>query len=397
MNLCLAMAIGSLILATIPAIMFAGNLRQFNRLPDDGPGVNKNLPPISVLIPARNEAGSIASAVVSVLANTGIVLELIVLDDHSTDGTAEIVNQIAAKDDRLRLFSAPALPDGWCGKQYACQVLSDHARYQSMLWMDADVRLENNALATMAVELARNPAALLSGFPFQGARSWLEILLIPLMHFILLGFLPIKKMRRHPSPSLGAGCGQLFLTRRRDYVEAGGHAAIRASLHDGITLPRAFRKRGKLTDIFDASSLAQCRMYDSAGAVWRGLLKNAGEGIATPAGIFPWTVLLLGGQVFPAGLTIYLLIKHPEKTLSLLISALAAAMGITIRLICARRYYSRNPSFSKYASALAHPIGVFIFLLIQWHSVIRRLTGRHSTWKGRSYSCERTDTIVKQC
>jgi len=85
-------------------------------------------------------------------------------------------------------------------------------------------------------------------------------------------------MRRSQHPAYAAGCGQLFLARRSAYEAVGGHAVIRASLHDGITLPRAFRAAGFWTDLCDMTEIATCRMYRSAGEVWRGLAKNATEG-----------------------------------------------------------------------------------------------------------------------
>ena len=385
MSIWLALAIGSFIIALIPAIVFAGNLGAFRRLPESSKTFGASLAPISVLIPARNEEANIGRAVESVLANAGVTLELIVLDDQSTDQTAAIVAAMAEQDPRIRLITAPPLPAGWCGKQHACQVLADSSRYDTLVWMDADVELASDALERMAVELARNRAALISGFPFETTGTWLESLLIPLIHFVLLGFLPLRQMRRSLSPAMGAGCGQLFMARRKDYFEAGGHAAIYASLHDGIALPRAFRRAGKGTDLFDASDIATCRMYASARTVWKGLLKNAGEGIATATGILPWTILLGGGQIIPAALAIYLCAFHPGERLAVLFAVAATLGGIGIRLVCAHRYYGRRPMFAQYVSALFHPIGVLLFLVIQWQSLLRRFTGQRSSWRGRSY------------
>src|SRR5262249_58521809 len=98
-------------------------------------------------------------------------------------------------------------------------------------------------------------------------------------------------------PALGAGCGCVCVARRAAYEAVGGHAAVRASLHDGITLPRAFRRAGRRTDLCDATDLAVCRMYRSGRELWFGLAKNAREGLAHPRAIVPWTLLLLGGQV----------------------------------------------------------------------------------------------------
>src|SRR5205807_74198 len=125
--------------------------------------------------------------------------------------------------------------------------------------------------------LEKSGAALVSGIPRQETGTFFERLLIPLIHFILLGFLPMKRMRSTRKPAYAAGCGQLFLARRMAYDAMGGHAIIRSSLHDGLTLPRAFRRAGFQTDLCDATDLATCRMYCGAGEVWHGLAKNATE------------------------------------------------------------------------------------------------------------------------
>jgi glycosyltransferase involved in cell wall biosynthesis len=381
MNTPLLWALATLAIAAIPGVLFLVNWRLFQKLP----ATPHSPAAVSLLIPARNEAGHIRAAVESVLANHDIELELIVLDDASSDDTAAIVQSISQHDPRVRLASAPPLPADWCGKQHACQKLAELARFDLLIWIDADVRLSADSIGRMARAMEANKVSLLSGFPMQETCTPLESLLIPLMHFILLGFLPIAVMRRDNAPSLGAGCGQVFIARRADYFAIGGHAAIRQSLHDGIALPRAFRRAGKMTDIFDASDLARCRMYDSAAGVWNGLLKNAGEGIATPQGIVPWTVLLIGGQVLPWILVILFLLNAPGNLAATLVAIAAGTWGILIRILAASRFApSRNP-ITKYFSAFLHPLGICLFLLIQWQSLFRRLTGHRSTWRGRSY------------
>ncbi|HYZ63256.1 MAG TPA: glycosyltransferase, partial [Acetobacteraceae bacterium] len=166
-------------------------------------------PAVSVLIPARNEEANIADACATVLESEGVDLELIVLDDASTDRTPQMLRGIA--DPRLRVAQAPPLPPGWSGKQHACHVLAGLARHELMVFVDADVRLAPDAVARMAGFMQRRAVGLASGFPRQVTLTWSETLLLPLIHFLLVGFLPIAAMRRSLSPSLGAGCGQLFI------------------------------------------------------------------------------------------------------------------------------------------------------------------------------------------
>jgi hypothetical protein len=368
-----------LLLALVPARLFAKNLRLY--APPPSPGAGRMPPSCSVLIPARNEERAIGPAVAAALASEGVQLEVIVLDDHSEDRTAEVVGRLARADGRVRLVAAPELPPGWCGKQHACWVLSGLVRYPYLVFLDADVRIAPDALARMVAFLEQSGADLASGIPRQETVGLLEKLLIPLIHFILLGFLPLWRMRRSRRTGFAAGCGQLFIARREGYDSSGGHSAIRESLHDGIKLPRAFRAAGLRTDLFDATGIASCRMYRSAGAVWRGLAKNAGEALAAPALIVPMTACLLLGQVLPPVLVLLGLCSWPRPWPSwqIVLAVLATAAAYVPRLLAARRFRQ------SWLGALLHPLGILLLLAIQWHAFLRKLLGRPSTWKGRPY------------
>ncbi len=356
----------ALFLAAGPLLLGLWNLSLF-RAPE--PAVDR--PAISVLIPARNEEANIEAACAAVLASTGVIVELVVLDDASTDRTPAILAGIT--DTRLRVAHAPPLPPGWSGKQHACHVLGGLATHDLMVWVDADVRLAPDALVRMAGFMQRNAVGLGSGFPRQVTITWAEQLLLPLIHFLLLGFLPLLAMQRRPDVGLGAGCGQVFIARRAAYERAGGHAAIKASLHDGLMLPRAFRRAGQMTGLFDASGFATCRMYANAAEVWEGLCKNATEGMAKPAALPVWTVILAGGQILPA----MLMIAAPSVP-----AALALVASIGFRLVLAARF--RQP----WIPALLHPVGVFAVLVVQWASLLRARRGRPATWRGRHYTAQ---------
>ena len=367
----------ALALAALPALLYLANLALYRTPPL--PGTDTALPGVSVLIPARNEEGAIEGAVRSVLASRGVTLEVVVLDDHSTDRTPEIVRALAAEDARVRLEQAPDLPAGWCGKQHACHVLAGRARQPLLLFMDADVRLEPEGIARLAGFLQSSGADLVSGIPRQHTGTLLEKLLIPLIHFVLLGFLPIARMRTDPMPALGAGCGQLFLAKAEAYQAMGGHAVIRTSLHDGVKLPRAFRAAGKKTDLCDATMLATCRMYQHAAEVWFGLAKNATEGLASPGMIVPATILLGVGQVLPfVLLALSGVLELGPWTIAIL--SVAALLALLPRLAGVVRF--RQPLLG----ALLHPLGITLLLAIQWYALIRRMVGVQSSWKGRSYA-----------
>lgn len=377
-----ALAAIAFALALLPAACFFRNLRLYAppRMPEEVEAAR--LPGVSVLIPARNEAGNIREAILAALEDQGVAVEVVVLDDESDDGTAGIVEGIARERPGVRLVRGAPLPPGWSGKQHACRLLAGFGRSEVLVFQDADVRLEPKACARMAAFLEGTGASLASGIPRQEVGSFLEKLLIPLIHFVALAFLPIWRMRRSRHPAYGAGCGQLFAARRADYEAAGGHAAIRASLHDGVALPRAFRAAGFATDLFDATPVARCRMYRSGREVWRGLARNATEGLGSPGLIVPATALLLGGQVLPFALLAaspWLLLGPPAQVAAVALAAAAAAAGLWVRLAAARRFAQ------PVASAILHPVGIALLVAIQWHALARRLLRRPSRWRGRSY------------
>jgi len=369
-------ALASLILAAVPAVVLLVNLRLYRPAKAQRYG---RRPRVSVLIPARNEQHNIRTAVASALANKGVDVEVLVLDDQSEDDTAAIVRALARRDPRVTLLRGSPLPPGANGKQHACHQLARHAIHPHLVFMDADVRLTNRALASLVGFLDRSGASLASGIPLQRTGSLGERLIVPLIHFVLLGFLPMWRMRRSRHPAYAAGVGQLFVARREDYWRAGGHEAILSSRHDGLDLPRVFREAGLHTDLFDATELAECRMYPSSAETWQGFLKNADEGLGRPALIVPMTALLLGGQVGP---WLLLLAAPWLPGAAIALAAAAALLTLTVRRVAARRFHQQT------RDVWLHPLGIFALVAIQWQALGRRLLRKPAEWKGRSYGSE---------
>jgi glycosyltransferase involved in cell wall biosynthesis len=374
-----ALAVASMLCAITPAVLFVLNLRRYKA---PASPAAKGLPAISVLIPARDEAHGIEAAVQSVLASEGVRFEVVVMDDHSTDGTGTLVAAMAERDPRVRLEYAPKLGLGWNGKQHACWSLAHAARHDVFCFMDADVRLEPQALARMAGFLEETDSSLVSGFPRQETETWMEWLLLPLIHFVLLGFLPMDQMRKGTDPSFAAGCGQFLMVERGAYFAAGGHAEIKATMHDGLLLPRLLRQHGMRTDLADLTSLARCRMYRNASQVWQGLAKNATEGIAAPVRILPISLVLAMGQITPYLLLVSLMLGRTVKPEVMVFVLVAVASAWLPRVLAAIRFRQ------DWRGALLHPIGIAVLLAIQWYSLARKLTGGSVSWKTRAYAGE---------
>jgi glycosyltransferase involved in cell wall biosynthesis len=387
-------ALACLVCALIPAALFCVNLRVYRPPPSFGPEV---LPAISVLIPARNEAHGIEAAVRSVLASTSVAFEVVVMDDASTDGTAEIVSKLSVEDARVRLERAPALPPGWNGKQHACWALANAAGNPVLCFMDADVRLEPLCLARMATFLAASDVSLVSGFPQQITGTWMEWMLLPLIHFILLGFLPLSRMRAGTDPAFAAGCGQFLMVKAEDYFACGGHPAIKETMHDGLRLPRLLREHGFRTDLADITGLARCRMYTSASQVWLGLAKNATEGLAEPKRILPVTLLLVLGQVVPFAVfgvvafffeVFKLFGFEPQITPSRAEVIAYGALLLAVLAAWLPRWLALARFRQDWRSALLHPVGIVLLLMIQWYALVRKVLGTPVSWKDRAYGKE---------
>jgi hypothetical protein len=322
---------------------------------------------VSILIPARDEEANIAACLDAAAASRGVEVEIIVMDDGSTDRTAAIVREHAARDARIRLVACPPLPKGWTGKVHACHRLSEAATGTHLLFIDADVRLEPDAAAAMAAHAQADGIALVSGVPRQVIGSLGEALMVPAINLLMLGYLPGAGRAFTRDPGFAAATGQLLLADAAAYRATGGHEAVRHLLHDGIALARRFRAAGHRTEVVDGAALATCRMYDGFGASWRGFLKNAHEGMATPIGLPVWTLVLAGGHLLP-----WLLLPAP-LALAALGCSLGMRVAITLRM--------REPAWT----ILLHPATVAVAVAIQWASLVARLRGRPAGWKGRAY------------
>lgn len=333
---------------------------------------------VSILIPARNEEANIRTALESAVTSVGVPVEIVVMDDGSTDATAAIVSEFAGRDPRVRLEQAPPLPAGWTGKVHACQRLADAARGTHLLFIDADVTLTPDCAARLASHVEAKGLAMASGVPRQITKSVGEILTVPMINFLMLGYLPVLGMRMSTSPGFGAACGQLVMVEREAYDAIGGHGAIRDRLHDGIQLARRFRRERRMTDVVAGHDLASCRMYRDFDEAWDGFIKNAHEGMATPVQLPVWTVLLGSAHVLP-----YLL--APLALFGLAPAApVFGAIALSLLLRAAITLRTRESLWS----IPLHPFSVAIALAIQWSSLLRARRGRPAGWKGRVYPAE---------
>lgn len=369
------LALAVLGLALTVAAMVAKNLTVFLRAPapSDPPA------PVSILLPVRNEEEAIETAVRAACAQTAPG-EVVVLDDESTDATPAILARLARELPRLRVVSGRPLPAGWAGKAWACwQLGAEHARHGWLLFVDCDVRLAPDAAARALAVARAQDAPFVSAFPRQRTPTIGEALVVPLIHLVLLAWLPLWLVRRVALPSLVAGCGQLMLVRRDAYRAADGHRAIRATLHDGLMLARHMKASGLAVGVFDGSDVATCRMYAGFTAVWRGFTRNAYEALGSAPALV--TMVTLNGAVFVLPfVALPWTLATTGAGLAASAWAASAATALAIRAVLAHRFGA--PAWTTPAT----PLAVTLMLAIQVHSYVNTIRRRPVTWRARVYA-----------
>lgn len=352
-------------------------------------------PMVSVLVPARNEERNIHALASGLMVQNDPNFEVLVLDDHSTDRTAEILDHLGFADATLapaaqfRRYSGRDLPDGWTGKAWACHQLAGQARGDWLLFTDADTIHHPDSVRAAVESAQRLHAGLLSAWPRQITGTWSEKLVIPLLYVLTHTLLPqalvrlftrIPRLARLAGPtalsSLGAANGQFLLFRRETYHRIGGHEAVRSHLVEDVALGRAVIRRtgqGEVLINADGSPWVSCRMYRGFREVWEGFSKNlrpvfGGNGLAFVAsGLVQFAVFI--APFF------FALLPWPGQAWAVAQVCLLAG----IRLVLVLRFRT------SWLGALAHPFAHLLALAIAINSWRWSARGK-ILWKGREYA-----------
>ncbi len=362
---------GALFIFGITAI---SNVLLFPRLKRAVPNES---PLISILIPSRNEAAVIGETVRGLLAQTYPNFELIVLDDNSRDGTGDLARAAANGDPRFRALNGAPLPEGWGGKNWACHQLAEAASGACLLFTDADVRWQPEALGALAAYMARTGADLLTVWSTQITRTWAERLIVPLMAFAILAYLPVIMVHYSRWAIFAAANGQVMLFRREAYQTIGGHAAVRAKVVEDVALARRVKAAGLRLRMFDGAGLVSCRMYNGWAAVRDGFAKNilAGHGNRLPFLLIS-TVLHWFAFVLPF---VWLVLSN------FAVLPLLLCLGvITLRMLTAAATHQRL------LDACLMPISVLLMTRIAAHAIYWRLRYGGVQWKGRTFPSQET-------
>jgi glycosyltransferase involved in cell wall biosynthesis len=256
-------------------------------------------PSISAIVPARNEEEVIASCIESLAAQPEIG-EILVVNDQSTDKTAEIVRGLMAKIPGLRLLETREVPSGWVGKNNAVFLGAKEAKSPWLLFTDADAELLPGA-AARALQIAQETSAALVSFsPEQITQTWYEKALIPFVYSRLAKHFSFEAVNNPALPAAAAN-GQFLMIQRDAYQSIGGHASVAAEVLEDVALAKRAKAAGFRIQFGSGQGIVRVRMYRSFGTMWQGWKKNLFLLVGgTPGAVFreleatiPWIPLVL--------------------------------------------------------------------------------------------------------
>lgn len=360
--------------------------RLFPGLEPCSASFTKDAPHVTIVVPVRDESSNVRACLQSLLAQRypASQFEVLVVDDDSTDDTAQIVQSLAAQHTQLKLLRSSVLPRGATGKSHACWIgaraVPAHSRW--LCFIDADVRAEPLLLASAVRAAVDEGLDLLSLAPRHDLHSFAERLILP-CGLLTLAFVQDLRQRQAQDSADATVSGPFMLIRRGPYVAVGGHAAVRSAIAEDVVLARLMKRHGYKVVLRSGDRLLSARMYTGWRTVWPGLAKNLVDTLGGPALALMTAVVALAlawaALIIPALDTVTCLTKDESSACFALAPALsgsAAAFGLHL----AATAHFRIPLWY----GLLFPLGYSAGALMVLDSVRRRLYGRVS-WKGRTY------------
>ena len=266
-------------------------LRDMAALPD------AELPRLSIVLSALDEAETIVPALQSMLALDYPALEIIVINDRSTDATPQLLERLAAQDARLKVLHVHALPAGWLGKNHALHLGAARAAGDYLLFTDADVVFHPQALRRAVSHCRRERLDHLTVFPDVVAPGGLLAMLM--LNFGINFMLRFKPWKIRESSGHFLGMGAFNLVRAEAYRAAGGHAALRMQVLDDLMLGKLMKRCGHAQDVLIGRGMLSIAWYRNAGQMFRGLEKNFFAGFDYRLSLLVAATLLLGVRIWP--------------------------------------------------------------------------------------------------
>jgi glycosyltransferase involved in cell wall biosynthesis len=322
---------------------------------------------VSVLIPARNEAERIAACLEGFKKQTYQNIEVLVLDDNSTDGTFTVAHSFGQNIPGFKLLQGTTLPAGWLGKNWACSQLASAAKGDILLFVDADVMVRSDAVERMMNDFASRDIDVLSTFPVQIMKTFGENLIVPLQNWLLLSFLPLHLVHASSRPSLSAGIGQFLAFKRDAYFKLGGHESVALKQAEDLEFMRNAKKIGLRTFACLSDRVVFCRMYTSLLTGIQGYSRTFYPGTNTTPAVF-LLLLMIAALVF---LLPYLLIFIDSRYFIPLSFILFERVLISVM--------SRQNGL---VNLILHPLQMLVLFITGIRSLWQTIN-RKQVWKGR--------------
>lgn len=374
-------------ISALLGFLIASMARAFGPLPTPLPvDPPADGPLVSIIVPARNEERNIRPCLESLLAQQYPNLEVIMVDDESTDGTEELARALAAGDPRLSVIRGTPLPPGWIGKNHAVHQGVGRARGQWLLFTDADTVHAPQALASALDLAAREKADMLCLYTHQYQDTFWEKVVQPAVLLAIFALGGTTQEANDPKSPIVKTNGQYMLLRREEYNAVGGHQAIKGDIIEDLALARNVKRAGFRLLLADGRALVSTRMYASLREIWQGWSKNmctadtgqsqvhrlAMYGLYGLLSVAPFVLLLWAAGAFVLG---------PDTLVAMagLQSAAQAALIVAVR-VKINDLFRVGPWY-----ALAHPLAGAIFLGMMAGCGLRELARRGVRWKGRKY------------
>lgn len=374
-------------LAALASALMLRDLRMLGRMPVVPPAApDAPQPPVSVVIPARDEERVIERAVRGVMGQRYANWTLTVLDDHSTDRTGALLAGLAAEDGRIAVLDGAPLPDGWVGKCWACWQAARSAGGEWLLFLDADTQPQPELIAASVAYAEAERLDLLTVLPLLQLGSFWERAILPAFLSIIEAAFPLEKIN-DPASDVVLANGQCILVRRSAYERAGGHAAVRDKVLEDVELAQAVVRAGGRLRAADGRHLIAVRMYTNGAEVREGLTKNAIAGLRNGGPRSAWAGARQALVAFtPPGLLLgalwATLRRWPLRERRTVQASAAVAGGVAA--LAWGRFMRRLYGQPAWTAAL-FPLGLLAYMAIAAGAALRIWRGQGVRWKGRTY------------
>ena len=349
--------------------------------PRDSEIINPCEPGVSVVIAARNEEDAIKACLYSVLDQQRVI-EVIVVDDHSSDGTSTVVQGVAARDKRVKLVPAPELPLGWVGKNHALDVGSRLCCGEYILFTDADVLLQGNVVSSTLSYMRSHDLDHVSGMFRLKCGTVAEQICCPVLAAIALMALLVAARKS------GAGTGAFNMLRRSTYESLGRHSRIHNCVVDDVSLARLVKERGHASTFLDLSQHVSVRLFRGFKGYWAAVGRSAIPFLTNSPGV----AVILALLTLPAAAT--LAIAPLAGTALGVLAIWGAGTGVggialfecTVYLLGALPFWvSRRCHDGAWYWTALYPVPLMLMIVSVFSAACRTLRGKPVIWRGRQY------------